>query len=90
VPSQKTDYHVWKPEDTPVWHKRIRIWLSRHSVVYQLMFHSSVVGRLQGEAQIKVDLKVDRSVTALVVPEKHIFEAFRPESGLRALDHAGL
>lgn len=86
MPSRKTNYNVWKPEDAPVWHKRIRIWLSRHSVVYQLMFHSSLLGRLQGEAQIKVDPKVDRSVTALVVPEKHILEAFRPESDLRALD----
>jgi hypothetical protein len=86
LPSQKTNYHVWKTEDTPVWHKRIRIWLSRHSVVYQLVFHSSLLGRMQGEAQIKIDPKVDPSVTALMVPGKHILEAFRPENDLRALD----
>jgi hypothetical protein len=37
-PSQKTNFNIWKTEDTPVWHKRTRIRLSRHSVAYQLLF----------------------------------------------------
>lgn len=86
LPSQKTDYHIWDTQATPVWHKQLRVWLSRHSVVYQVLFHTSLLGRLQGEAQIKVDPKVDPHVTSLVVPEKNILEAFRPEDDLRALD----
>jgi hypothetical protein len=87
LPSEKTNYNVWKTEGgAPSWHKQIRIWLSRHSVVYQLVFHGSLLGRLQGETQIKVDPKVDPTVTALIIPNKHILEAFRPESDLRALD----
>jgi hypothetical protein len=83
---EKANYRIWRTEASPVWHKRMRIWLSRHSVVYQLVFHGSLLGRLQGEAQIKVDPKVDSTVTSLIVPEKHILEAFRPEVDLRALD----
>lgn len=86
LPGEKAKFNIWEVQDTPVWHKRIRVWLSRHSVVYQLVFHTSVLGRLQGEAQIKVDPKVDPSVTSLIVPEKNILEAFRPEAVLRALD----
>ncbi|MGA8151670.1 MAG: hypothetical protein WB952_12020 [Terriglobales bacterium] len=86
LPSQQTNYHIWETQDGPVWHKRIRVWLSRHSVVYQLLLHSSFLGRFQGEAQIKIDPKVDPSVTALVMPEKNILEAFRPEEFARALD----
>ncbi len=86
IPGQKASFDIWKKEDTPVWHKRIRVWLSRHSVVYQLLFHASSLGRFQGEAQIKIDPKVDPSVTALIIPEKNILEAFRPEVVLRALD----
>jgi hypothetical protein len=86
LPGQKANFNIWEVQDTPVWHKRMRVWLSRHSVIYQLLFHSSSLGRLQGEAQIKIDPKVDRSVTSLVVPEKNILEAFRPEVVLRALD----
>jgi hypothetical protein len=44
------------------------------------------LGRFQGEAQIKIDPNVDPSVTALIIPEKNILEAFRPEVVLRALD----
>jgi len=86
IPGQKASYNIWGTPDTPVWHKRMRVWLSRHSVIYQLLFHASSLGRFQGEAQIKIDPKVDPSVTALIIPEKNILEAFRPEVVLRALD----
>lgn len=83
---QTAKYNIWQTQNSPVWHKRARTWLSRHSVVYQMLFHSSPLGRLQGEAQIKVDPKIDPHVTALDIPEKNILEAFRPEDDLRALD----
>ena len=86
LPSEPTNYHIWETQGTAVWHKRLRVWLSRHSVVYQVLFHGSLLGRLQGEAQIKVDPKVDRHVASLVIPEKNILEAFRPEPDARALD----
>ena len=86
LPGQKAKFNIWEVQDTPVWHKRMRVWLSRHSVIYQMLFHTSALGRLQGEAQIKVDPNIDPSVTALVIPQKHILEAFRPEAVLRAID----
>lgn len=86
IPGQKASYNIWEHQENPAWHKRMRVWLSRHCVIYQLLFHSSILGRLQGEAQIKIDPKVDPAVTALIIPEKNILEAFRPEGFLRALD----
>jgi len=86
TPGEKARYNIWQSQDSPVWHKRMRVWLSRHSVIYQLLFHASSLGRFQGEAQIKIDPGVDSTVTALIIPEKHILEAFRPEVVLRAID----
>src|SRR5271157_2518444 len=66
--------------------KNIRIWLSRHSVIYQLAFHASLVGRLQGQLQIKNVSQSDGSATALIIPDKNILEAFRPRGMLNRLD----
>jgi hypothetical protein len=70
----------------PGWHKRIRLWLSRHSVVYQLLFHASLLGRLQGNVQIDNATRLSDSATSLSLPEKHISEAFVPKGFLRSLD----
>lgn len=87
LPAQKVNYDIWEtPPNPPSWHKRIRVWLSRHSVVYQLVFHVSLLGRLQGQVQIKNAPQFDRSVTSLIIPEKNILEAFRPIGILSRID----
>ena len=47
-PAEKVDFDIWEHEADPTWHKRIRIWLSRHSVVYKLVFHGSLLGSTEG------------------------------------------
>jgi len=89
LPAQKVDPDVWEeiPHSSPSWHKRIRVWLSRHSVVYQLVFHTSIGGRLKGDVQIRNAAQLYPGLaTSLVVPEKNIFEAFRPIGILKGLD----
>ena len=86
---QKADPDVWEeiPHSSPSWHKRIRVWLSRHSVLYQLVFHTSLGGRLKGDVQIKNAAQLYPGLaTSLIVPEKNIFEAFRPIGILKGLD----
>jgi hypothetical protein len=87
LPAEKVSYDIWgAPPGPPSWHKRIRVWLSQHSVVYQLVFHTSLLGRLQGQAQIKNAPRFDSSVTSLIVPEKNILESFRPIGMLTRID----
>ena len=89
LPAQNVDPDVWEetPLNRPSWHKQIRIWLSRHSVVYQLVFHTWVGGRLKGDVQIRNAAELYPGLaTSLIVPEKNIFEAFRPIGILKGLD----
>jgi hypothetical protein len=89
LPAQKVDPDVWEedPLSRPSWHKQIRVWFSRHSVLYQLVFHTSLGGRLKGEVQIRNAAQLYPGFgTSLIVPEKKISEAFRPKGVLKGLD----
>jgi hypothetical protein len=79
-------FDIWETAAPPSWHKRARIWLSQHSVAYQLTFHGSLMGRLQGETQIRNAAKIYDAATTLNVPEKNILEAFLPKGMLLRLD----
>jgi hypothetical protein len=77
------DANIWQTPDTRTWHQRLRLWLSRHSMVYQLVVHGPVLGKLKGTLQIaRVARAEDRSTTSLIDPDAGIQEAFRPV-GLR-------
>ncbi len=87
LPPEKVDFDIWKDDHVaPTWHKQARVWLSRHSVIYQIIFHGPLLGTVQGEAQIRNAERLYDSATSLSVPEKNILEAFRPEHILRNLD----
>jgi hypothetical protein len=82
----QVDFNIWAAPQAESWHKRVRVWLSQHSVLYQLVFHGPLLGRFQGELQIRNADRTSALVTTLSVPEKNILEAFRPEGMLRVLD----
>jgi hypothetical protein len=89
LPAQKVDPNVWEEEpfSGPSWHKKIRLWLSRHSVLYQLVFHTSLGGRIKGDVQIRNAAELYPGLaTSLIIPEKNIYEAFRPVGILKGLD----
>jgi hypothetical protein len=77
---------IWEPPPALSRQKTMRIWLSRHSLIYQLLVHGPVFGRLQGEVQIKNAARLYGTATSLSIPQKNILEAFRPVGILRNLD----
>ena len=86
LPPQKVEPNIWE-FTSQSWHKKLRVWLSRHSVIYQLAFHTGFGGKLQGEYQIRNAATLYPGLaTSLVIPEKNIFEAFRPKGVLFGLD----
>ena len=84
--NQKVEANIWEIRP-PSWHRDLRNWLSRHSVIYQLALHFGPGGKLQGEYQIKHAAELYPGVaTTLVVPDKNILEAFRPKGVLFGLN----
>jgi hypothetical protein len=86
APVETVSFDIWEVPPSPTWHKRLRVWLSRHSVIYQLVFHGSLLGRLQGSFQIRHASDIYESAASLRVPEKNIAEAFRPNGILLRLN----
>ncbi len=86
LPAEKVDYNIWETAPDTSWHKPIRLWLSRHSVIYQLVVHGPLAARFRGEGQIKSASRRDSDAVTLDLPDKHILEAFLPEQIGRRLD----
>jgi SGNH hydrolase-like domain, acetyltransferase AlgX len=91
LPTDQVDFNIWETQQvSPSLSKAIRVWLSRHSVVYQLVFHGPLLGALQGEAQIRMASRLSEAASTLSVPEDGILEAFRPKGLLANLDQASV
>ncbi len=87
LPPQKVDPDIWETPPSHGWDNNLRVWLSRHSVLYELVFHTGLGGRLKGEVQIKNAAQLYPGIaTSLIVPEKNISEAFRPKGILSRLN----
>jgi hypothetical protein len=86
LPADKVKFDIWERPPARTWHKKVRVWLSRHSVLYQLTVHGPLLGRVQGEMQIKNAHRSGSGAVALEVPEKQILEAFLPKGILLRLD----
>jgi hypothetical protein len=87
LPPQKVDPYIWETPPAVGRFRKMRMWLSRHSVVYQLLFHTGIGGEVKGEIQIRNAAELYPGVaTSIVVPDKHIEEAFRPLGLLQWLD----
>jgi hypothetical protein len=89
LPGVKVDFNTWDTDTDPApgWQKKARVWLSQHSVIYQLVVHTGLGDRLKGQVQIRNAAQTYPGMaTALIVPEKHIEEAFQPTANLHGLD----
>ena len=71
-------YDIWQPEDESGFAKGLRVWLSRHSVIYKLVFHGPLAAMVQGQVQIANAAEIYDEATVLNIPEKNITEAFLP------------
>lgn len=85
LPAASVDFNIWREHEEPGWHKRIRVWLSEHSVLYKLVVHG-VLGRIKGNVQIENAAKLYDSATTLILPDKNIREAFLPKGILMRLN----
>ncbi len=87
LPPQKVEANIWDAPPADNWLKRTRVWLSRHSIIYQIAFHTGFGEKVKGEIQIKNAAQLYPGyATSLIVPERHILEAFRPKGVLFGLD----
>ena len=88
LPNRNVDADIWDPPAPKLTLlKKVRVWLSSHSVIYQIVFHASPGGRLQNEAIIKNAAQIYLGeATSLNIPAKNILESFRPKSMLSRLD----
>jgi hypothetical protein len=90
LPDVKVDFDRWDTDSEPSAPgpgKALRVWLSRHSVVYELVFHTGLGDRLKGKVQISNAAQLYPGMaTSLVLPEHHIEEAFQPVANLHGLD----
>ena len=87
------DADIWKDTDDSCaissecprpWHRRLRAWLSQHSLVYRLVVHGPVLRRLKGAVQVRRAADgADGRTASLIVADAGIEEAFRPV-GIRA------
>ena len=86
-PREKIDPGLWQNESSFAlsWHKRIRNWLSRYSILYRLLFHAALQS-LKGRFQVENAARLYDSTTSLLLPEKGVREAFVPKVRLHALD----
>jgi hypothetical protein len=86
LPGETVDFDIWRSQEDTSWHKPIRLWLSRHSVTYQLLVHGPLAARVRGEAAIRNAAQRHKGATVLNLPEKDILEAFHPEPIARRLN----
>jgi hypothetical protein len=89
LPGVKIDFDVWDTgaDPPPSLQKKLRDWLSQHSLVYQLVVHTGLGDRLKGDFQITHAAELyPGQATSLIIPDQHIAEAFQPTVNLRGLD----
>jgi hypothetical protein len=84
---ENIDADIWRePEDDKVL-KDLRVWLSRNSVLYQVVVHGPVAGRLKGYIQLsRAAREPDPLTTTLIAENESIREAFRPAAIRDRLD----
>jgi hypothetical protein len=82
----KAQLDIWDTHPPPAaWNKRVREWLSGHSVVYQLVVHGPIVSRIQTSIQSQ-NARQSSGAVWLRLPEKQIQEAFLPLGMLSRLN----
>ena len=85
----KVDPHIWEVSEQVSWHKRVRNWLSRNSIMYRLVVHGPVLGKVKAYLQFRqVSRSDDTGTTSLITEEDNIREAFRPIDIAKRLDQS--
>lgn len=78
---------IWGASDPLVWGSGVRNWLSENSMIYRLVFHGPLLAMMKQNLQFRqASLNSDPNMTALIVDDKNIHEAFRPIGIANRLD----
>jgi hypothetical protein len=81
------DADIWREPDDVKHLKYVRTWLSRNSLIYQIVFHGPLMGRIKGYLQVlDVSRGNDQRTTSLIVEDENIHEVFRPMGIAARLD----
>jgi hypothetical protein len=81
------DPNIWGNAEPLPWHKDLRNWLSRNSLVYRLTVHGPLLGKARENVQFSRAARgEDPATTVLTLPDKNIKEAFRPAAIAARLD----
>jgi len=84
---ENIDANIWGSAEPPVWGAGLRNWLSEHSMVYRLILHGPLFAMVKEGVRFKeVTESNDPYMTALIVEEQNIREAFRPIGIAERLD----
>jgi len=76
---------IWEQEaENPPLQKRVRNWLSSHSILYRVVVHGLLSG-MKGAVQIRNAAEMYPGALSLILPENNIEEAFRPAGVYRGL-----
>jgi hypothetical protein len=76
---------IWEQEaENPPLQKRVRNWLSSHSILYRVVVHGLLSG-VKGAVQIRNAAEMYPGALSLILPEKNIEEAFRPAGVYRGV-----
>ncbi len=86
LPPEKVNFDIWQAPPAPTPIKKLRVWLSRHSLTYQLLFHGPLLGAAQGMYQVRNAHDLNPEATSLLLPDRGIEEAFLPQQILRRLN----
>lgn len=84
---ENIDADIWREHDDSKVLKDLRVWLSRNSVLYQIVVHGPVTSRLKGYIQLtRAAREPDPHTTTLTAADGAIREAFRPAAIRDRLD----
>jgi hypothetical protein len=85
----KTNADIWGDDEPAGPFKQFRDWLSRSSMVYRLVVHGPVFGRVKQRLQMNAAARMpDSNVATLEIPAEKIQEAFRPIRIAAGLDQS--
>lgn len=81
------DADIWGPSEPLVWGAGVRNWLSENSMIYRIVFHGPLLAMVKERVRFgEASSNSDPYMTALIIEDKNIREAFRPIGIANRLD----
>lgn len=83
------DANIWEGREAPGFAAGTRNWLSEHSMVYRMVVHGPLVGRIKEAVRYRrMSVEEDPQTIVLRIPDASVREAFRPIGLAARLDQS--